>query len=1717
MAKIKKYVQLKNLASRSVWVTDDDPTSRYFRLAQIPDVLTAGKNAFLINGSDELVPTTEILIELVDSTGKTVFLQPIKNFVEGLARVVSIEVYEDTAAGPATLTILGHLRVDEHGQTPPPDFITAYNVKWQKQINIAPERLNHTPIRLYNRPTLAVSELLVPFRSSSIPAKATINTGTVQFSSVGPLQTTYVTSLTPTLRFTRAMLSGAITATVNGSPYSASIIDIVNGTLAVLDTPLSSSLVPVSYSLNYQPATTFGLTVESRSFADVRLNNLTTFSGEIHRGRIYARSLDQSGDYQIVSDIKLQPAELTVTSSISTGQQIIRLGDFTGQSTADSYWEEGIIQNQALYVVTGSVNLLYTSSVSLDSAHLNTGSLAGSYLTPNYFFRIATLLPFVKNHEYTVESEIALVNTSGNPARMDVYLKGTAFPSSSADPLGVQVASYTFGAGVTTTRFSISENVSAYSTGTAMLRFVVYNGEWHVGNVGVVSADERGFNPDEVRVLIPIANRRLENLQFKAELFDANSNVLPVNVESTPVFFSGSTFTTRGTDNTVTGVIKVGTQADGGISLTSLGYTGSDGTPVPDKPAIFIGGGRYAHPATPFFVGSGSAGTLFSLGDQLTWDGHALTVIGDITLNSGSNAYGLFVSASASAAEAIRAAQSASTAASESQAYQISTLDPKIFTDSTGLIVRPPTASAAGLYLGKTNLGYFSGSMWKTYMSDIGNFYLTGSNGSSNYLAWDGTTLQIAGQIVITAGATLATINAATQSANNAVATASAASSSVSNAFASASIASASAAAASSSAALALTSASLVDAKVFTDSTGKLVRPPVTTSAGLFLGSTFLGYFSGSAWKTYMANNGNFFLTGSSGNFLSWNAGTLTINGNITIVGGPARTELDQTISTASAASSSAGAAQSTADGALTSASNAQSTASAAFTSASNAQATASQAFSTASLSLASASLVDAKVFTDSTGKLVKAANTSSTGLYLGSTFLGFYSASQWRTFMSDTGNFFLTGSSSNFLSWNGTTLTIAGNITILGGQAQTDIINAATSGTNAQATANAATGSAATAQATANAATGSASAASASAALANTSASLLDTKIFTDNTGKLVKPPVSTSAGLFIGSTFLGYFSGSSWRTYMANNGNFFLTGSASNFLSWNGTTLSIAGDITLVAGTALSNQFNAVSSSAVLANVSASQISTDVSTNVKPTIFTDSTGKITKTPTTGTAGLYLGSTFMGYYNGSAWKTYMSNTGNFFLNGGTGANYLSWDGTTLNIAGSINIVSATTQFGASVLPGQNLLTSAKDWKLNATPLSQASVLNFNINGPAADNDIEIGANPAGQDVLLWHSIGDAVGQANGGWNTDNIPIDSTKTYRYTCWVKRTGTNTGSTYHGVGGATVCDIATGVRDDNPYFFGGSLPSIGEWYLLVGYVYPYNYGTTQRQNGGVYRKLDGGKYIALYDFKWLNSTISSTNWRTYLYYATTSATHQYHWNPRVDIVDGSEPTVDQLLSIGVQANSNAATAQTSANNAQSSANTAQTSANNAQTSANNAQNTATNVTNDLNSNVKPTIFTDSTGKITKTPSSNGAGLYLGSTNLGYYNGSVWKTYMSNTGNFFLSGTGANNLSWDGTTLTINGAITVTGGNAATTTYADGAASTAQSNAISTAASDATSKANAVDAKVFTDAGGRVVKTPSSTGAGLYLGSTNLGYFDGSTWKTYMANNGNFYLSF
>ena len=184
----------------------------------------------------------------------------------------------------------------------------------------------------------------------------------------------------------------------------------------------------------------------------------------------------------------------------------------------------------------------------------------------------------------------------------------------------------------------------------------------------------------------------------------------------------------------------------------------------------------------------------------------------------------------------------------------------------------------------------------------------------------------------------------------------------------------------------------------------------------------------------------------------------------------------------------------------------------------------------------------------------------------------------------------------------------------------------------------------------------------------------------------------------------------------------------------------------------------------------------------------------------------------------------------------------------------------------------------------------------FNINGTTAENYRVYGDNHLGQRVVLWECRPDSVSDADGGWDTNTFAIDNSKTYRFSVFVK-TNASTGYVYLGCQSSSVTTLNTTTKDENPYFWYGDLPTQNEWYLIVGYVYPSGQ-TGLTHKGGIYSCVDGKKVSTITDFNWASDATTGLH-RCYHFYDTNTTTRQWMWNPRVDIIDGNEPSIIDLI--------------------------------------------------------------------------------------------------------------------------------------------------------------------------------------------------------------------------
>ncbi|CAG2532863.1 hypothetical protein MAR621_03057 [Maribacter dokdonensis] len=219
------------------------------------------------------------------------------------------------------------------------------------------------------------------------------------------------------------------------------------------------------------------------------------------------------------------------------------------------------------------------------------------------------------------------------------------------------------------------------------------------------------------------------------------------------------------------------------------------------------------------------------------------------------------------------------------------------------------------------------------------------------------------------------------------------------------------------------------------------------------------------------------------------------------------------------------------------------------------------------------------------------------------------------------------------------------------------------------------------------------------------------------------------------------------------------------------------------------------------------------------------------------------------------------------------------------------------------LIGAQTNLIDSSTWSIGI-----GSTVGFAAYGPDAESERILDTTPLGQPGVLWMSVpdGSTSNTPDGGYYSDFVDIDPTKTYRFSVWMKKTGDDIGNSYLGLyiqnssGGHTTFRL-DGTLNTNPYFWSGDLPILNKWFLIVAYVHPGIYGGADQ--GGIYDPVTGTKVNshAVVDFKFGPGSIRLMN-RGILYGNRNNSTNrQFYWNPTIYEVNGQEPAISEMLNL------------------------------------------------------------------------------------------------------------------------------------------------------------------------------------------------------------------------
>ena len=603
-----------DLAGYDVYIEERNANSDYFQISSLPSVFTGGKNSFLIGGSSLLQEGSEILIEIIDSEGNPIFQTLVPEYVKADARMISVEIYDTTASGPATLIIMGKAILKSDGTAIPPEWENIYNVRWAKQIIVDYNINNTSPIVFENTPEVSVVEnRFLNLISSSYITQTSSISASLNPSLYAGVQSGYLIGLVSPSEIKGTYINPTITGslTINGETkvINLPITKILNNQSAYtyayyIESPVSSQgtvlkqfnlrsgsyttnildksyVVTSSAKLQYDTVITSSTNIPI-SFANLRVSNLSTVSGELYKIRVYNKVATSVANYKLIGDVIISTEELLTTSSVIGD---LPIGDMTETPNVSNSWYAGELTKNVgfknlIYPISGTLTyynpsvltdqlpVVLNNSVLLSSINTNLSVTANSplYIIPNttltssrftiaevsesgYFIGTKQFYTLFPTSEYTLQLDAYYRRYSGSAylsgvtPKVDIYLIGMneITKIASDNPLGQNIGTLTVSGDsqwFEQKQFNFKPAIA--SSGKLGLRFVVSNGFWNFSNISLKPASDPQFSPDEVQMLIPNTEYYNELLQYKLEFFDINGNSANIYAASTPTYFSGS-------------------------------------------------------------------------------------------------------------------------------------------------------------------------------------------------------------------------------------------------------------------------------------------------------------------------------------------------------------------------------------------------------------------------------------------------------------------------------------------------------------------------------------------------------------------------------------------------------------------------------------------------------------------------------------------------------------------------------------------------------------------------------------------------------------------------------------------------------------------------------------------------------------------------------------------------------------------------------------------------------------------------------------------------------------------------------------------------------------------------------------------------------------------------------------------------------------------------
>ena len=383
--------------------------------------------------------------------------------------------------------------------------------------------------------------------------------------------------------------------------YSTKISNIINETSFELAEPYfvtdrNGNKIPVSLkkatnnaSITYD---TFQTQTENnvfqRSFANLTVGNLRTFSGDVYKAKVYTRDAHSSTDFQEIFDTFVVPENSLVNNNSINGFE--NIGFFhTGSIIAENWVSSSTTSNEA------------ATFVSLDNSKLIDGLLiSGSTntLSKKVTFRTKNSVDLEKDVDYVLRFNSYFFKSIGerkdkddtistaNHASLKIFISGSAITGANGEEdffLGeVDVPDSAADQG------EIKDVIGRFTSAgsgspKAWIKFELNSGRFVIQDVSLEPFNETNFNPSFFKALAPMpgAVRRGDKYDFLVEFYDSNNNLAETTAQVNGITFAGPRqIIADGLDAKLTGSLLIGESVEmygtNPAFLRSVGYKGFD-------------------------------------------------------------------------------------------------------------------------------------------------------------------------------------------------------------------------------------------------------------------------------------------------------------------------------------------------------------------------------------------------------------------------------------------------------------------------------------------------------------------------------------------------------------------------------------------------------------------------------------------------------------------------------------------------------------------------------------------------------------------------------------------------------------------------------------------------------------------------------------------------------------------------------------------------------------------------------------------------------------------------------------------------------------------------------------------------------------------------------------------------------------------------------------